>query len=199
MGRTTTPGENIAKMKQEYQCRITSTAPILMHNGQLADPLNPFAKAMKAISSKRDKTEADFEELARLEWHGGLYLHAGKPCLPGEVLEATLINAAKKRKKGLQAKAGLICPENFPLLYDGPQEIEALWKQEDFRFTVPCIVNRGRIMRTRAIFRMWQADITILFNDEMLNRDEISRFIQIGGEMIGVGDWRPRFGRFALA
>ena len=35
--------------------------------------MNKFAKAMKAITSKRKKTDEDYIELARLEFFGGLY------------------------------------------------------------------------------------------------------------------------------
>jgi hypothetical protein len=51
---------------------------------------------MKRVSGKRAKTDADFEELARLEFLGGLYLHNGEPCLPGEVIEAALVEAAAR-------------------------------------------------------------------------------------------------------
>ena len=64
--------------------RIEGVDPILMHNGQLANPRNSYAKSMKAISSKRNKTGDDFDELARLEFCGGLYMTDGngKPCVP---------------------------------------------------------------------------------------------------------------------
>jgi hypothetical protein len=38
---------------------IVGTAPLLMHNGQTADPLNKYAKMLKSVSGKRKKTEAD--------------------------------------------------------------------------------------------------------------------------------------------
>ena len=63
---------------------IEGTAPLLMHNIRLADPLNPIAKAMKAISSKRKKTDDDLAQLARLEFEGGLYVLPDLgPYLPG--------------------------------------------------------------------------------------------------------------------
>lgn len=52
---------------------------MLMHNGQLADPSNEWARAIKEISGKRAKTAADYEEMARLEWLGSLYLNQHGP------------------------------------------------------------------------------------------------------------------------
>ncbi len=37
---------------------VTIAGPcLLMHNGQLADPLNPHAKALKAFTSKKKKSD----------------------------------------------------------------------------------------------------------------------------------------------
>ena len=54
-----------------YQCKIRSLSPLIMHNGQLADPFNHFSKAKKEITGKRAKTDADMMEIARLDWFGG--------------------------------------------------------------------------------------------------------------------------------
>jgi hypothetical protein len=185
-------------MFEKYACRITGVAPLIQHNGQLADPLNYFAKEMKKISGKRHKTEADLEQLARLEWRGSLYLNNGRVVIPGEVLEAHLVEAAKKVKKGPQAKAGLFCDGMFLLDYDGPRDVEALWSDEAFRMTAGVRVQRNRIMRTRPIFHVWSLSFEVQYNASQLNLSEIAEFVRIGGEQIGLGDWRPRFGRYLV-
>ena len=177
-------------MLEKYACKVTGVAPLILHNGQLADPLNYFAKEMKRISGKRHKTEADLEQLARFEWHGSLYLEGGKVVIPGELLEAHLVEAAKKVKKGPQAKAGLFCDEMFLLDYDGPSDLEALWADEAFRLTAGVRVQRNRIMRTRPIFRSWSLSFEVLYNASQLNREEIAELVRIGGEQIGLRDWR---------
>lgn len=176
--------------------KITGVAPLLMHNGQLVDPTNDFSKHMKKISSKRDKTDADLEELARLEWHGSLYLSDGKPCLPGEVLEAAFVVAAKKQKKGKQAQAGILCPRSYPLTYDGPRKLDKLWLDRQFRLTVGARVQQNRVMRTRPIFRKWSCEIQVQYDDSLLNEEEVRNIVRVTGEIVGVGDWRPKYGRF---
>jgi hypothetical protein len=178
--------------------KITGVSPLLMHNGLLADPLNPVVKQLKKVSQKRDKTDADLEELARLEWYGSLYLDHGEPCIPGEVLEATLINAAKKKKKGPAAKAGLICDGNVAVLYDGPRNPDAMWEDGSYRFATGVVVNRSRVIRTRPIFREWSLEFRLSYNDELLNESDLSEFVKIGGEIIGLAEWRPKFGRYMV-
>ncbi len=172
-------------------------SPLLMHNGQLADPLNRFAKELRKVSGKRTKTEADYEEMARIEFLGSLYVdHNKEPCLPGELVEASLIEAAKKMRRGQQAKAGIVSVGNFSLAYDGPRSPEALWADETFRLTVGVRVQRNKVMRTRPIFRAWSCIVVVDYMPSQLNSGEIEEMVRTAGLVIGVGDWRPKFGRF---
>lgn len=57
-------------MMQELSFRIAGVSPLLMHNGRLVNPADEYARKMKEVSSKRKKTDADYEEMGRLEWFG---------------------------------------------------------------------------------------------------------------------------------
>lgn len=171
-----------------------------MHNGQLADPMNKWAKALKVIQSKRKKTDSDYEEMARLQWYGGLYLADGKPCLPGEVIEATFTSAAKKNKVGTQAKMGMFCPGNYQLHYDDEKDsIDELWAGNNHRLTCLAVINRGRVITTRPKFTGWWADCEITFDDEVFNERDIWNTLEYAGRYIGTCDWRPRYGRFSVS
>jgi hypothetical protein len=54
--------------------RITGDAPLIMHNGALANPLSAASKALKQVTSKKKKTDADFERMAEIEFKAGLYM-----------------------------------------------------------------------------------------------------------------------------
>lgn len=184
----------MAYLSQSY--RITSVAPLFMHNGQTRDPLNPFAKAMKKVSSKRNKTDADYEEMAHIEWTASLYLLNGEPCLPGENWETVLLEAGRKRKLGKQVQAGLFCPNASPLEYKGPRTVDELWADDRFRRTDPVRVQRNAVMRTRAYFTEWACTVEVNYDPQMIDLAQLTQLMVIGGESVGVGDWRPKFGRF---
>lgn len=177
---------------------FTGLAGLVMHNGQLIDPLNPFARAIKTVSARRTKTEADHEELAKLEFMGGLYLAGGVPCLPGEMVEACLLQGARRSKQGKLAAAAVIVEHACPLLYDGPAEPEALWAIEQFRLRAAVRVGTARVMRTRPIFRGWAAVVTVEHDDKVIDAADVIKWATVAGAEIGLGDWRPRFGRFAV-
>ena len=181
--------------------KIVGVSPLLMHNGRLADPMDEYARKMKEISSKRKKTEADYEELARLEWLGSLYLADKEPCIPGYVFEACLIGkggAARKERMGKEAAAALWVFDDFPLLYDGPRDPYEMWEDEQFRLVAPVVINGNRVMRTRPMFKEWSAEVEVKFNPDLLDEDVVRRWPVVAGEQCGLGDWRPKFGRFEV-
>jgi hypothetical protein len=96
----------MAWMKVQY--RLTGDAPLLMHSGKLADPLSSVAKAIKQVSAKKAKTDADHERMATLEFAGSLYLDSELgPYIPGENIESSIYHAARKTKEGKLAASGL--------------------------------------------------------------------------------------------
>lgn len=188
---------------KEITFKLASVSPFLMHNAQLVDPLNRWAKEIKRISSKRKKVEADQEEIARLEFMGCLYMTSVKgklvPCLPGAVLEATIVAAGRTRKMGKQVQSGVFVANDAPLSYNGPIDADALWSDEAFRLRCPAKVGQARIMRTRPLFNNWTTNVTVSFHDSDIDAGTIEELMVIAGEIIGVGDWRPRFGRFSAS
>jgi len=181
---------------KELKFQITGVAPLILHNGQTADPLNPFSKSIAEITGKRKKTDADHREVARREWFAGLYLANGEPCVPFQMMEASLIEGAKKHKRGPAAKAGIIVEAHTPLLYDGPRKPEELWEDERFRIRVSAKVGTSRVMRTRPFFAVWSLEPVVKYLPDLLNGAEVEAFVAAIGLQIGLGDWRPRFGRF---
>lgn len=187
-------------MSKQVEFTIRGTTPLLLHNGRLADPLNKTTQDIKKISGKRAKTDADMAQMAKLEWYGGMYLKDGKPCIPGEVLEAMLTSAAKKVKRGSQVQYGLVCPDVFMLKYpDVDKTLDELWDIEDYRKTCGVRVQRNRIMRTRPQFTNWELTFKVVYDPDTFNERDIKELVEIAGSKIGLCDWRPKFGQFEIA
>lgn len=177
--------------------KLTGIAGTIPHNGQMANPMNSFAKALKAISGKRKKQEEDFEAMAKIEFMGSLYLDAdGHPGWPGENIESMLIAAAKKQKEGPSAKMSIFVDGVLPLIYKGPKTPEELWEKEEFRLVASVKVQTSRVMRTRPIFRQWELVVPIQYDPALIDRANVMRWVEIAGQQIGLSDWRPRYGRF---
>lgn len=184
---------------KQFRCVISGDS-LVMHNGQTADPLNPFSKAMKQISGKRKKTDADFEALADLEFRAGLYLdEQQRVIVPGRVIEAAIAMGAKKSKEGKQALSGLFVDTDAVLSYEGsPMSVDALVKSPTHRLAVPVRVSTSRIIRTRPHFKNWSAEFLCSVREDVANDRALKTWVEACGALVGLCDWRPRHGRFAL-
>jgi hypothetical protein len=184
------------------QITILGESPLLCHNGQTADPRNTYSKAIKAVSGKRKKTDADYEEMARLEWLAGIYRFGDDLVIPDYVLEAVFINGAKKSKRGPQAKCGLFFTEHASLVFPGKPEainddtLGEMFASGEFTHTVGVKVGMAKIMRTRPMFRSWSLFATAQFDPDVLNLRDIEEMANDAGKLVGLGDWRPKHGRF---
>lgn len=181
---------------QTITYRLTSDCPMLMHNGQTADPLNHWSKSMKKVSGKRKKTDADYEELAKLEFFAALYISKDGPFIPLANIDAMIVNAAKKLREGPTAKAGVFCLQDAPLEYEGPRTPEKLWEAGTFRDVAIVRVQSARVARTRPRFDEWSAVVTLNIEDSIVNVAQVDAWMNIAGQQIGLGDWRPQHGRF---
>lgn len=190
-------------MYERIEFHISGISPLLCHNGQLADPLNEWAKRMKEVSGKRNKTDADHEALAKLEWFGGLYVDDnGHPVIPGVNIESMLVSAGAKQKLKKQFQAGVISDGNWPIEYDGPKVAEKLWIESGTKFADRriCKLNgKTSIVRTRPIFRKWGLKFTIDFLPDLLNPKQVRDAVAVAGRIIGLGDYKPKFGRFEVS
>lgn len=180
---------------------MTGTAPLILHNVQTADPLNYWTKEIAKITAKRrNKTDADEQELGRLKFAAGLYFdeQAG-PYLPAANIFRCLIEAGAMTRDGKKIERGVIfLSDKSPLQYSGPRDMDGLWGNGTTRFVDRRIgvVQRQRIVVTRPIFPEWGAEFEIEIDPEVLNTDVFADICNKAGRAIGVGDYRRFYGKF---
>ena len=179
--------------------KLTGVSPLLMHNGRLADPLNPHAKAMKEISSIRKKSDEDYEELARREWVGGMYEDdEGYPCLPAEAINATIIEGARKSKLGKQFAPAVFVDKDARLKIGDSRKAAELWGDDRYRDTRSVKVTTNKVSRTRPRFEKWSAEIEVQINTDIVNPGQVTKALEDAGLLVGLLDYRPRYGRFEV-
>lgn len=184
---------------------------LLMHNGRLALPMDPYTRAVaEAVkANKASQTDASFDELARAEFMGGLYYVDGLgPCWPSDNLHTALKKAGAKRKKtggrsslkNAVASAVMFDEEMNALSYQGfegrpaPREAEEIWKDANYRLIKPARVGTAKVPRCRPLFRGWSFEATGLLDTEILDFADFEAVVTVAGQIIGLGDWRPEKG-----
>lgn len=168
--------------------RIKGVADLLFHRWNCEDVAE---KAKAAKGSKAKKTD-NIESYVYREDDGHI-------CLPGEYLRGSIINAAKfrqdprsPRKSAMDLyKAGII--SLTPLASLGKET----W---DYEHKCRVTIQRNAITRTRpAIKSGWETEIQLMVNlPEYISHDQLLEVINNAGKLIGVGDFRPTYGRFSV-
>lgn len=183
---------------QTYKARIVGDSALLMHSCAGLDKFNPLQREIAKLTGKKKKTDDDLLEIKRLEWRMGLYLdEKGIISIPANNIMAIIIEGARKSKLGKQASAGVFESQAFyPLKYDGPADLDLLYKDNRFVDYRPVRNQQNRVMRSRPIFRSWSVDIGLQFDESIIDRDALKLALSVAGEQVGLGDYRPRFGRF---
>lgn len=176
---------------------------MLMHNGRLANPLDPYTREIASIAKKRNKSDDDLAALMSIEARGACYeTEDGLLGLPTANIWAAIYVAAKAFKLGEDIKRALTyeATEIAPLAIDG--EVVAAseylrWEGAiDYRSVV---VQRRRTMRARPIIANWQSEHHMILDEEVVNLDRLTPVFARAGKYVGVCDWRPIYGRFALS
>ena len=54
----------------------------------------------------------------------------------------------------------------------------------------------AKVMRTRPVFRNWSCTAVAQYDPDVLNLRDIEEIAADAGKLVGLGDWRPKHGRF---
>lgn len=83
--------------------------------------------------------------------------------------------------------------------FNGPTSPEALWEDQRIVDCRGVKVGQAKIMRPRTIFMDWACQLEVAINTDVLDLQEVKKAIEDAGKLIGVCEYRPRFGRFEVA
>lgn len=186
----TNGGEETISHAEPYTVAVTvkGSADILFHRWN-AEAVDEKAKAAK--NSKGKKTDDVESYVYRLE--------SGELAIPGEYLRGAIINAAKfrqdprsPRKSAMDLfKAAIVV--TTPLAGLGAKDWDYLDKR---RVTV----QRAGINRVRPAMRAgWVATFDLMcLLPEYVDENTLREVIESSGRLIGIGDFRPTYGRFGI-
>lgn len=179
---------------------LKGRTPLLMHNERLANPFDPIAKQLKAISGKRKKTDDDLFEMMRLEWLGGLYHDDDSGIhIPGWNALSCFVGGGKLHKLGTALKRGAVVLEDkTPVIHKGAADLDALFQNKHFVDVRGVKVGTAKVMRCRPKFNQWEVKLNIAYDESAINEEEIRRCVATSGALVGLGDFRPRYGRFEV-
>lgn len=183
--------------------QMIGTSPILLACDRLADPLDPLTIAHKVLTSNKKKTEDTHLAIARSQWNGSLY-HDPEigVYLPTQNIRATLVGGAQLSKLGMHCKrATSFLEEKVPLDYGKKLTPDQLW-DSNYTDRRSVVIAKRRVMCYRPKFTDWKVDFDIIYDETVLDSDQIIQSFENAGKFIGIGGFRPEkggtFGRFVI-
>ncbi len=188
-----------------YFVRLTGDSPILHHNAAAGlDTSSAASREITRLARKRSRTDSELERLRVLECRRSLWLaDDGRPTVPGTALRACIEAAARRSRQGPAVRGGLVV-EDTHLEFDVGRHGDSLeeWGVR-CQYTVPVVVLRNRILRTRARFiPPWSLEARVFAAPDLIAPERLREWLEFAGQHVGLGDWRPErsgsHGRFHL-
>ena len=172
--------------QRNIQVTIEGISPLLQH--RFPDDNPETTKPSKRKTGVKDyRAEGEFSAYRTPE---------GKLYQPAAHIEAALVKGAtsfqipgkgKKTYKDLFKSSIFVMPD---ALVHEIQEYEI-----DAR---PVVVIRARVMRYRPKLNNWRLTFTIQIQDPDLPSSVVKEILEYTGLRVGIGDYRPRVGRFTV-
>ena len=166
-------------MEEQYEVIIRGISPLLQH------------RFTGEQGTRRTGQNYDNEEMARESRYCDSEGNLVQPALH---LEASMIKAAanfrfqgKKTYRELFKSAVFVEPDDI------------LHRIQDWVMDErPVVVSKARIIRARARLDEWELAFTISVIDERITAAVVREILSESGKYHGIGDYRPRFGRFEV-
>lgn len=184
--------------------KLVGKSPLLLHNVQLANPLNKFARELKAISGNKQLTvDEKAEQLARIEFTGSLYWDDELgPYLPGYNILRCFMEGGTFSKKGTAIGQAVVdYTPKAQILYGAHYDSPEALRSAGFEHQAMVTIQRNKVLRTRPQFLNWACKFELTFDSSILGERELIEAAEKGGLFKGVGDGRKGgygMGRFDI-
>lgn len=177
--------------------KVKGTAPLIQHRFPMPS-LKEMTKGGKLQSGATDYTQ---------EWRDYFYANGDDEIYqPAVHFEGAMVKAAVNFKiqgkrgktyKDLFKAAVFVTPDEIPHGVKVPDELDTDGDNPLYLDMRPVVVNRARVVRIRPTFKPgWELEFTIEVIDDQIPVEIVQDVLTLAGKTVGVGDFRPRFGRF---
>ena len=171
-------------MGQIIHVSIKGISPLLQH--RYAD--EPVDLPTKRVSGKRDFSAESGNALYQTP-EGVIYQ-------PSSHLERAMMKSAAKFQIGGRGKKTY--KDLFQCAVIVSPDIITHKIQNYVVDRRPVIIQRARVMRERPRFDEWGLDFQIEIFDDQVKPEVVNEVLVDCGKYVGIGDYRPKFGRFMV-
>lgn len=176
------------QMPYRVMVELTGVCPMLFHRWN-CESVESKSKAKKGSAEK--KTDDVESYVYRNE--------KGELCIPGEYLRGAMVNAAKFQQDPRSPRKS--AADLFKAAIVSLTPLASLGiKTWDFMDKRRVVIQRNAITRSRpAVNEGWKASFILQVQlPEYVDEHLLNVTIQAAGRLVGIGDFRPSYGRFSI-
>jgi hypothetical protein len=185
-----------------YTVKVTvkGIAPLLQNKFPMPE-LEDMSKGATMRTGSKDYTQ---------EWRTMFYeTPEGMVYQPAVHFEGAMVSAAvnfrikgkgRKTYKDLFRATVFVSPEQIPHGIKVPTELDTDADKSLYLDMRPVVMpNKARVVRIRPTFKSgWELSFIIEVMDDQIQPELVNDVLTLAGKTVGIGDYRPRFGRFMV-
>jgi hypothetical protein len=183
----------------QVNVKVRGTSPLLQHRFPMPDYEDMGKGGHKQTGAK------DYRD----EWREHLYVNKDNQIFqPATHFERAMVKAAVQFKiqgkrgktyKDLVSASVFISPDEILHGVEKPDDLDTDGDKRLYLDLRPVVIQRARVPRIRPAFRAgWELEFQIEVIDDQMPQEMLQEILTYAGRAIGVGDYRPRFGRFQI-
>lgn len=177
-------------MQKPYRVEVSleGTSAMLFHRW------NNESVAAKS-AAKKGSSEKKTDDTNSFMWKDD----KGFVCVPGEYVRQSAIHAAKYEQDPRSPRKSMMDLMKAALV--SLTDLASLGcKEPDYMDMRRVVIQRNSVTRTRPAMKTgWTAKFVLLVNlPEYVPPQKLNAILQSAGRLIGLGDFRPSFGRFVV-
>lgn len=183
----------------QVSCKVRGTSPLLQNRFPMPE-YETMGKGGHVQTGSRDYRE---------QWRDSLYVTKdGEVYQPAVHFERSMVKAAVNFKiqgkrgktyKDLVSASVFISPEEILHGIDEPDELDTDADKALYLDLRPVVIQRARVPKVRPAFKPgWELEFVIDVIDDQMPQEMLKDILDYAGRAVGIGDYRPRFGRFQV-
>ena len=170
-------------MSYQVEVKIEGVSPLLQHRYEMEEKEKKSTRKVGSVDYSKEVERAIYRDES-----GNIYQPAShiEGCLMKAAVNFQIAGKGKKTYKDL-TKMVIVDPFAIPHLQP--------------KFVIdkrPVVINRARIIRCRPRFDKWSLEFSMMITEDQLPIEVLEEILEYAGRYIGIGDYRPRFGRFRI-
>jgi hypothetical protein len=180
-------------MPREIEVEIKGQCSLIQHKMPIGEDKEEYNKLTKILQKDSDNKDAYTKQAELSVYKNNL----GKYCIPAVHLEGSITKAGPNfRVEGKGKKTYKDYMKAFIIFKPTMIPIEP---QKYILNRIFVRIGLARILRTRPEFEEgWIAKFTLIVLDDTIPLNILKEVLEYAGQYVGIGDWRPKYGRFEV-